>query len=129
MQAVWGALFTLGKMNYWGKGVAKDVQKALHFIETAANHGHLPSSLFLGAVHELSKDVPKDDTKAHYFFQLAVNQHGDHGDASDIGHAHFSLFRLHMEEDPHKAIEHCLHAAKLSYLVFLRHSNFCLRLA
>jgi serine/threonine protein kinase len=66
--------FQLGENYYNGKGVPKDLKKAVKYYQLAANKGHALAQYGLGFCYENGQGVPQDFKKAAEYYQLAAKQ-------------------------------------------------------
>lgn len=68
------AQHTLGLMFYNGKGVSKDVSKAIEWLQKAAAQNHVEAQLALGSIYRSGDGIPKDETKAFAWDMKAAVQ-------------------------------------------------------
>src|SRR3989344_4783035 len=66
------AQYNLGVMYYDGKGVPKDVAKAMEWLQKAAAQGNASAQFGLAAMYDMGAGVPKDATKAAEWVQKAA---------------------------------------------------------
>ena len=52
-------------------GVQKDIKKALHYYEVAAEKGYVPALCALGEMYEQGEEVEKNDWKALSYYKEA----------------------------------------------------------
>ncbi|MBA4143875.1 MAG: sel1 repeat family protein [Nitrosospira sp.] len=57
-----------------GKGVPKDVAKAVHWYQKAAEQGHARAQIILAVMYTKGERVPKDAVKAMEWYQKAAEQ-------------------------------------------------------
>ncbi len=69
----------LGSMYYHGKGVPKDLAKAVEWYQKAAAQGNADAQRNLGSMYNHGKGVPKDLAKAVELYQKAAAQGNSHG--------------------------------------------------
>lgn len=77
------AQYLLGFMYFKGEGAARDLEKALYWLNESANKGVNEALDLLGRIHHLGYDgIVRDYQKAEKFFQSAIKQ----GYASSMMH-------------------------------------------
>src|SRR5689334_7955004 len=68
------AQYNLGFYYEYGKGVAKDLEKAVEFYTLAANQANAAAQYRLGICYQNGKGVVQDLKKAVEFYTLAANK-------------------------------------------------------
>ncbi len=68
------AQFNLGNCYYSGKGVKKNLKKAVYWWEKAANGGYVMSQYYLASCYENGEGVERDISKAKYWYKKAAEK-------------------------------------------------------
>jgi uncharacterized protein len=76
------AQYNLGIMYYHGEGVAKDIDKALHWFQMAAEQEDADAQYNLGLMHGKGEGTGKDHRKSIQWFKKAADQ--GHAGAKEI---------------------------------------------
>ncbi len=63
----------LAELYFWGKEVARDVQKSLHWFHQAAKQGHPQAQVELGLIYETGEGVQQDLKQAEYWNKQAFS--------------------------------------------------------
>ncbi len=113
------ALFNLGEMYYYGKGVKKDFKKAVSYFERAANMNHLLAPYNVGAMYDNGEGVERDREKAISYYERAASM----GYQKAIDELESTLVKLGemyyygegVERDREKAISYYERAANMNH--------------
>ncbi len=70
---------SVGKVFYWGIGVARDFDQALVFFQRAAAQDDARSEAYLGLMYSQGQGVVKDDAVAASWFRKAAEQNDEIG--------------------------------------------------
>jgi uncharacterized protein len=76
------AQYNLGIMYYHGEGVAKDIDKALHWFQMAAEQDDADAQYNLGLMHGKGEGTKKDHSRSIEWFKKASDQ--GHAGAKEI---------------------------------------------
>ena len=71
-QEVIDALYYLGELFFYGKGVRQDYSEAIKWYKKAADLGHLEAICKLGEIYEKGKGVQQNFSKAAAYYRKAV---------------------------------------------------------
>lgn len=63
------AIFYLGKLYYFGRGVEKDIDKAIKYYTMAADMDNAKALNNLGSIYDAGKYVPRDRQKAYELYK------------------------------------------------------------
>ncbi len=66
--------YTLATMYQQAKGVKKDMNMTLKWMEKSALHGHALAQLTLGRLYTQGDDIPRDTYQARYWLSMAAAQ-------------------------------------------------------
>jgi TPR repeat protein len=77
------AIYALANWHLHGKGVAKDIKKAVRLLQKAADQEFAPAEYDLAVSYELGKGVQKSTSKAFLYYLKAAN-HGDVDAQSEV---------------------------------------------
>ena len=83
------AQYNLGRLHLWGRGVERDVDKAIELLKQAAVQGQTRANFDLAALHEKGEGFAKDEVKARQLYLTAVK--------ADYPPAFFSYARMLLE--------------------------------
>ncbi len=70
--------FELAKLYLKGEGVPEDRRKALHWLSTLTQEGHVGAQAFLADLYWRGKVVPRDIPRAHALITVAVENAPEH---------------------------------------------------
>jgi TPR repeat protein len=68
------AQFLLGRLYYFGRGVAQDFEQAAKWYRLAAEQGLAPAQVQLGLIYALGESAPQDFVQAYLWLSLAGAQ-------------------------------------------------------
>lgn len=81
--------YNLGRLHLWGRGVERDVDKAIELLKKAAVQVQMRANYDLAALYEQGEGFDKDEARARQLYQTAVK--------ADYPHAYFSYARMLLE--------------------------------
>lgn len=68
------AQYHLAQMNFTGKGVKQDTQRAMQLLKSSADQGFAPAQYTMGFRYENGDGVPRSIPKAFYWYTKAAEQ-------------------------------------------------------
>ncbi|MGD0465324.1 MAG: ankyrin repeat domain-containing protein [Gammaproteobacteria bacterium] len=90
------AIYNVGVMYFYGRGVQENKQLALELVQKAAEFGVAEANWRLGQMYQLGEGVAQNNEKAYKHYLLAANQ--GHADAQfNLGKMYFEGFQAKIE--------------------------------
>ena len=68
------AIYSLGWLYYWGRGVQQDVKKAFQYFINAAMQGHIFAQRYIGECYHNGWGVQSDEAKSYAWYLKAAEQ-------------------------------------------------------
>ena len=92
----------LGRLHYFGTGVAQSYETAAHWYRLSAEQGYAPAQFSLGNLHHNGKNGPRDYKAAAHWYRLSAEQ-GYAPAQHNMGNLHY--FGLGVPPDKQEAVK------------------------
>ena len=86
------AQYQVGRLLFYGQGVARNQQEAVNWYYVAAEQGHMEAQFELGKCYVLGKGIQRDHGEALRWYRLAADQ--------GMQQAQFAVARLYQKGNP-----------------------------